>query len=128
MRIVIDTNILVSALWQKDGNPASVIEKVLAGELEPAYDDRMMAEYREVLTRSKFSFDNQRVDNLLAAIKLHGIRVQPKPSAIELPDEDDRPFLEVSWAAGAKIVTGNTRHFPEGSSVTPAELISLYSQ
>ncbi|MCL1799557.1 MAG: putative toxin-antitoxin system toxin component, PIN family [Eggerthellaceae bacterium] len=56
MRIVIDTNVLVSALWQESGNPAALVKKVLEGELEPLYDDRIMAEYREVLVRSRRDF------------------------------------------------------------------------
>ena len=34
------------------------------------------------------------------------------PLGIELPDQDDLPFLEVAHAAEATLVTGNTRHYP----------------
>jgi predicted nucleic acid-binding protein len=67
-----------------------------------------MAEYREVLVRSKFSFSEANIDSLLAAIVLRGTRIEPEASSIEIPDEGDRPFLEVSRATGALIVTGNT--------------------
>jgi predicted nucleic acid-binding protein len=34
------------------------------------------------------------------------------PLDLELPDEDDQPFVEVAHAAGAAaLVTGNPRHF-----------------
>jgi predicted nucleic acid-binding protein len=78
------------------------------------------------LSRSKFSFDEQRVDALLNAIKLIGIYVTSDPCEYELPDESDRAFLESALSAEAYLVTGNIKHFPGFDFVvTPAEFIKL---
>jgi predicted nucleic acid-binding protein len=44
VKAVIDTNVLVSAIWSVDGKPAIIIERILQGEFKPVYDDRMMDE------------------------------------------------------------------------------------
>ena len=56
MLVVIDTNVLVSALWSKNGAPAKIISLVLQGKLIPCYDYRILSEYRTVLARPKFGF------------------------------------------------------------------------
>ena len=56
MLAVIDTNILVSALWSRNGAPARILSLIISGELIPCYDYRILCEYREVLTRPKFKF------------------------------------------------------------------------
>jgi putative PIN family toxin of toxin-antitoxin system len=126
VRAVIDTNVLVSAIWSADGPPAAIIERMLSGDVEPVFDDRMMDEYCEVLTRSKFSFDEKRVGALLNAIKLLGIHIDPAPCEEDLPDEGDRAFWECAVSANTPLVTGNTRHFPGSNKVvTPAEFIKM---
>ena len=51
MFAVIDTNILVSALWSPGGPPAQILGLVLQGTVRPCYDYRIMEEYRDVLNR-----------------------------------------------------------------------------
>ena len=50
-RIVLDTNVLVSAFLNPNGTPAQLLTLVLAGELKLLFDERIMAEYAEVLAR-----------------------------------------------------------------------------
>ena len=47
MLVVIDTNVLVSALWSRNGAPARVVSMVLTDRLIPCYDYRILAEYRQ---------------------------------------------------------------------------------
>ncbi len=56
MLVVIDTNILVSALWSKNGLPAKILSMVVSGVLVPCFDDRILCEYKDVLNRPKFKF------------------------------------------------------------------------
>jgi putative PIN family toxin of toxin-antitoxin system len=111
-RVVLDTNVLVSALLNSFGAPGRVLDLVLAGELTVAHDDRVLAEWRQVLRREKFGFSAGDVEVLLGFVEGEGISVNPSPLAIELPDQDDLPFLEVAHAAEATLITGNTRHYP----------------
>jgi putative PIN family toxin of toxin-antitoxin system len=111
-RVVLDTNVLVSALLNSFRAPGRVLDLVLAGELTVAHDDRVLAEWRQVLRREKFGFSAGDVEVLLGFVEGEGISVNPSPLAIELPDQDDLPFLEVAHAAEATLITGNTRHYP----------------
>ena len=112
-RVVLDTNVVVSALLNSFGAPGRVLDLVLAGELTVAYDDRVLAEWREVLRREKFGFAVRDVEALLGFVEAEGSGVNPKPLGAELPDPDDVPFLEVAHAAEATLITGNTKHYPE---------------
>ncbi len=113
MLVVLDTNILVSALLSPFGPPARVLDMVLSGDIRAAYDDRLMAEYREVLARPKFSFAPEDVATVLAYLASDGEQVMAQPLSCELPDPDDLPFLEVATQAEAVLITGNTAHYPE---------------
>ena len=113
MRVVLDTNILVSALLSPFGPPARVLDMVLNGELRAAYDDRLLAEYRELLARERFGFAPEDVAAVLAYLETEGEWVMVQPLVCELPDPDDLPFLEVVAQTEAALITGNSAHYPE---------------
>jgi putative PIN family toxin of toxin-antitoxin system len=118
VRIVLDTNVLVSAFLSPDGAPAQVLTFLLAGELTLLFDDRILAEYAEVLARPRFALEPADVDEVLRQLEADAERVAASTSAVELPDADDLPFLEVALSGKADaLVTGNARHFPEGLGV-----------
>lgn len=110
---MLDTNVLVAGLLNPHGPPGRIVDLWLAGELDLVVDDRILAEYREVLARPKFGFEPRDVAALMALIAAGAEPVAAEPLAVSLPDLDDLPFLEVAVAAdGATLVTGNLRHFP----------------
>lgn len=112
MKVVIDTNVLVSGLLNPHGNPGRVVDLVTSQQLTPLYDDRVMAEWTEVLSRPKFDFDSEDVETLLDFLETQGEHVVAAPLPIEIRDPDDLPFLEVAVAGRASIlVTGNARGF-----------------
>ncbi len=131
--LVIDTNVVVSALLKADSVPAAVLRCVLNGDALFAYDARILVEYREVLRRSRFGFSPELVDQLLRYLADIGISVAAPPLRVSLPDPDDAKFLEVCLAAGdgAQMITGNTRHYPEASRqgaivLTPREWLNRW--
>jgi putative PIN family toxin of toxin-antitoxin system len=132
MRIVLDTNVLVSGLLQPFGPSGQIVRLVASGDLVLSHDPRILAEYQEVLLRKKFGFDPERVETLLEEIRAGGIPVAARPLAVRLPDSDDEPFLEVALAGEAQcLVTGNARHYPaEASSgievLSPRSFLELY--
>jgi putative PIN family toxin of toxin-antitoxin system len=132
MKIVLDTNVVVSGLLQPFGPSGQIVRLVASGELVLCLDPRILAEYQEVLLRKKFGFDPERVDTLLEEIRASGIPVAARPLAIRLPDADDEPFLEAALAGGARfLVTGNVKHYPaeacSGAEVlSPRSFIELY--
>ena len=128
MRIVLDTNVLVSGLLSAAGPPGWIVEAVLTGDLDLALDMAIREEYEEVLKRPEFGFPASQVDTLLSAIDNVALWVAAAPPwPVPLPDPDDEPFLAVAAASGSALVTGNVRHFPVASRrgvvvLTPREL------
>lgn len=117
MLVVIDTNILVSALWSRNGIPAQFLSMVLRGRITPCYDYRILEEYREVLSRDKFEFSEGEVAALLDFIRHAGYSVVADLLPIPFLHEDDKKFFEVAVACDAKLITGNIRHYPEDERV-----------
>lgn len=113
MMVVLDTNVLVSALWSKNGAPARVVSMALSGKLVPCYDYRILCEYREVLQRPRFGFTSGEVNSLLDWIESYGHSVIAEPVEDMFIDEADKKFYEVAKFCGAALITGNLKHFPE---------------
>ncbi len=114
MKIVLDTNIIVSGLLKSQGNPAQVLTLALAGAVQVCHDERILAEYAEVLVRPRFKFDPKRVREVLAKLDVDGLAVDASgESNLDLPDADDEPFLAVALAASVYfLVTGNLSDYP----------------
>lgn len=131
MRIVVDTNVVVSGLRQPLGNPAHVLAVMRAGAIVPVYDARILAEYSEVLARPRLRLAPEDVAQLLDDVgRLGEELVGVPPVAFVLPDPKDQPFLEVALAAQADaIVTGNLRDFPDACGLqilSPAQIAALF--
>jgi uncharacterized protein len=134
MKIVLDTNVLVSGLLTPFGTSGEIVRMVSAGKLTLQYDSRILLEYREVLYRPKFQFDKDQIDSLIDYIKRNGRAVPAGPLKECLPDPDDSPFFEVAIEGEAEyLVTGNKDHYPskfrKGIKIlSPTEFIDLYRQ
>ena len=131
--VVLDTNILVSALLSPFGPSARVFDLALAGEIRLVYDDRIVAEYREVLARRRFGFALEAIADVMAFLKAEGESVIALPLPAVLPGPDDLPFLEVAAQADATLVTGNRIHFPDVVCgmvrvLAPAEFLRVWQQ
>ena len=111
-KVVLDTNILVSALWSKQGNPNQIVEKLFSDEIALYYTDEMIEEYEEVLCREKFGFSKDRVENLLHELKKKGVLVDSAVSAEAFADETDRKFYDAAKTNNAILITGNIKHYP----------------
>ena len=116
MKIVLDTNVLVSGLLTPFGPSGEIVRMVPAGELILYIDARILSEYREVLHRPKFKFNKDLISILIDFIKLHEQFISSLPLKNRLPDPDDEPFLEVAIAGKARsLITGNIVHYPLSS-------------
>jgi uncharacterized protein len=113
VRIVLDTNVLVSGLISPNGPPADILRLLETGLIVPCFSERILGEYREVLTRAEFQFPADRIGRLLQRLETVGELIVSGPVSGEFPDPKDAPFLEAALAAYADfLVTGNLRHFP----------------
>ena len=111
--VVLDTNILVSALWSQQGNPYKVVEMVFSDEIVLYYTDDIIEEYEEVLCRDKFGFAKDRVERLLRELAENGVLTEPIASAEAFADETDRKFYDTAKANNATLITGNIKHYPK---------------
>ena len=128
MKVVLDTNVLVSALINPTGVPAAILSLLLSGKLTVLYDNRILQEYKEVLSRQKFHFQKGLLLHLLDYIRHGGEFIAVEPLRLPSVNEDDRMFYEVAKAGKAEyLVTGNKKHFPNEDMVrTPKEFVDIY--
>ena len=132
MKIVLDTNVLVSGLLTPFGPSGEIVRMVSAGELISYIDARILSEYQEVLHRPKFKFNKDHLNMLLDFIKRYGQFVSSLPLKNRLPDPDDEPFLEVAIAGKVRsLITGNIVHYPplfrEGIKIfSPSEFLEVF--
>lgn len=132
MRVVLETNVLVSGLLQPHGAPGELARLAAIGVLQVCYDVRILAEYRAVLLRPLFPFAQTRVESLLDQVKAGGLMVGARPLPAPLQDPDREVFLAVALAGPAPhLVTGDARHYPAKSRqevqvVSPAEFLTWY--
>lgn len=126
---VIDTNVIVSALITKNHDSATVkvYEHVLSEDITPLYNDKILSEYRNVLSRKKFCISQEVIETMIAFVIQHGLYTERLYADIEMPDEKDRVFYEISLSKDDSfLVTGNLKHFPVSPKVvSPAEFVRL---
>lgn len=113
MRLVLDCNVVIAA-GITEGTCRRVVSEaarrhtiLLSGEI--------LAEYRSVAARAKFRHQREVLDAIIATIAEAATRVNPADVPVRLADHDDEVYLGTAVAGGANaLVTGNTRHFPDG--------------
>ncbi len=133
MRVVLDTNVIVSGLLSPGGTPGRVLDLLSSRRIVALYDDRIVREYRRVLPLPKLAISAEVIRGTLEFIEREGLLVAAPPLHFEVPDPDDLPFIEVAVAGGAvALVTGNGRHFAPAREyvsvpiLTPAQFIELW--
>lgn len=126
----IDTNVLVSAMFKGKSIPDKVIDMVNKGNIIPLMHQEILAEYEDVLNRSRFSFDKQRIAEILDRFKSSGIFLDKEVAEEGFIDDSDRVFYEIVLEKRkedeAYLVTGNMKHFPKRHFVvTPREMLEI---
>ena len=113
LRLVLDTNILVSAALKPDGLQRTTL---LLATTKPArlyLSDAILAEYQLVLARPELKIRRGLRQQLLQLIRRQGHVAAPRRVVRAAADPDDDKFLECAEAARADyLITGNIRHFP----------------
>lgn len=128
---VIDTNVIVSSLITKDKSSPTykVINEVFEGSLIPIYSEEVFKEYKDVLNRSKFSFDKEKIKILLDSLSILGFCIEPAKRNIELIDKKDIPFYQILLDIEkyySYLITGNKKHFPNKENiVSPSEFLEI---
>ncbi len=127
---VIDTNVLVSSMLKFKSIPWYITYLVEDNTIVPLFNEEILKEYYEVLTRNDFDFEQKRVEELIQLIKTKGVFTEKEKIIESFVDKDDVVFFEIVMSArstmDAYLVTGNMKHYPVRSYVvTPREMIDI---
>ncbi len=130
LRLVIDTNIVVSAALKPDGLQRTVLVLAITKPARLYVSDAILDEYEEVLSRSRMQIPKGRRQQLLQLIRNRAHVVRATHLLRVRTDPEDNKFLECADAARADyLVTGNQRHFPKfwkrTKVITSRELIEI---
>jgi len=132
LKLVIDTNVVISALLKPESSPALIMSLVLRGSCMLCLTEKIFVEYEEVSGRGKFKkLDHGSVREFLSTLRSRALWVVPKVQVDEITkDPDDNAFLECALESKADfLITGNIHHFPEKkfrhtAIVAPNEFVS----
>jgi putative PIN family toxin of toxin-antitoxin system len=127
MKIVLDTNVIVSALLCPQSIPTKILGLVLNGTIGIVYDNNVLAEYIDVLNRDKFKINKETIKVVLDYITTDGEYMISIPQNLKFADEDDKIFYDLYKSDEIDfLITGNIKHFPkEKNIITPREFIEI---
>lgn len=130
LRLVIDTNVLVSAALKSDSLQRTTFLIAITRPARLYVSRPVQEEYAAVLGRPELSIRRGLRQQLLRLITNRSHVVRPVRRVEVTTDPDDNIFIECADAARADfLVTGNRRHFPAfwkyTKIVTPREFVNL---
>ena len=133
-RVVLDTNVLVSALLFK-GKVSRLVALWQQGRLAPLLSKETFGELRKVLTYPKFVLDQEEIRAILEDEVLPFFEIVDPVESIEdvCGDPDDNPFIACAVSGGAEfVVTGDAqlvglRHYKTVKFVTPSEFLKGFA-
>lgn len=129
MKVVLDTNVLVSGIFWK-GPPNRILQLWLAGRFELLTSTEILDEYRRVAEELNQKYPRVDLRPLMDLITLRSHLVQPGPGPLPYcQDPDDIKFLAAALAGRAKFLVSGDRHllrvgrYPRGRVVTAADFL-----
>jgi|SRR5579859_252521 len=113
LRVVLDTNVIVSGLLHRRGAPAAILDGATSKRFRCFISGSLLDEYSDVLTRGYLHLDQHRAARFIKAFQEVATIVEPRKKVAVTRDPEDDRVMECAIAAGADfIVTGNIRDFP----------------
>ena len=114
LQVVLDTNVIISALLKAAGLENQVLRLGLNGIIKLCMSATIFAEYASVLVRPRLKFQSQEIHIILEQLRETGEFFHPAHTLAVCSHEPDDRLLECAEAAQANfLVTGNKRHFPQ---------------
>ena len=106
MRLVLDTNVIISAFINPNGKPSQIMKLVLERKAELCYNSAILSEYESVMRRRKFSdkIDSGNIRQFINLLSSIGISFDPLPSAIKLQDESDQIFYDTAKGSDSFLI------------------------
>ncbi|MCL1836813.1 MAG: putative toxin-antitoxin system toxin component, PIN family [Treponema sp.] len=115
MRLVLDTNVVISAFINPKGKPSQIVKLILERKAEICYNSVILSEYEGVMLRPKFSekININDIRQFISLIGRIGLSYNPPTSRIRLPDESDHIFYDTARGSGSLLISGNIKHYPK---------------
>ncbi len=114
LRLVLDTNIVVSAGLKPDGPQRTILLLALTKPARLYVSAPILAEDRDVLSRPEHKIRRGLQQQFSQLLRNRAHLVSPAKRLQVTSDPDDNIFIECADAARADyLVTGNQRHFPK---------------
>jgi len=126
IRVVVDTNVIVSAVLSRLGKPAQVLNSITDYDyIDMYYSSEIIDDYSKVLSYERLNIDEGDKNRVIELIRRIGVCIDPTAGSMQLPDEADRKFYDAAKESGAILVTGNIKHYPsEPFIMTPADFLT----
>lgn len=127
MNFVLDTNVIVSALYRHDSKPYEVYDFAFSKNNFVYYTNEIFLEYDRVLNSPKLGYKNEVIQRTLLHITKNAINVKNVNCRCpyKFIDESDRKFYELAKSYDCYLITGNKKHYPNDPIVlTPTEFMN----
>ena len=117
-------------MLKKESVPWLIMNMVDESTIIPLLNQDILNEYIEVITRNKFSFSEDSINEIVNRIKEKAIFIEKEQTLEDFIDKDDIVFFEIVMSArsimDAYLITGNMKHYPIRSYVvTPAQMLEI---
>ena len=128
MRIVCDTNVIISALIFPGGVPDKIVHGIFLGSFKNFTSPDLLTEVRRVL-HIKFSLPARELESILSPLIQYSQCVYPTERIhVIAADESDNRVLECAQAAQAQyIITGDKKHLLPLKKFGRTEILSPHA-
>ena len=137
-RVVLDTNVLISAIISSKGSPAKILDLWREGAFDLVFSEETLQELINVLSRRKMlritGINEDELNRLVSYLRNSSIVVDSSEDiAIAIEDPDDTKFISCAVQAGAKYIVSGDHHlldvekFEGTAIVTPAEFLRTFA-
>ena len=110
MRVVADTNVLISGLFW-DGNESRVLKLIKTGEIVNLTSPNIIIELENVISRDKFQLTEGEVDSAISEIISISRIVNPETKLNVIDDDpDDNIILECAVGGNAELIISGDGH------------------
>jgi putative PIN family toxin of toxin-antitoxin system len=125
VRVVVDTNVVVSAAL-KDRDPEAVLVHVVERpEIEWVATQEIIDEYLEVLARPRLALSEDVLSRWRESLARNVVLVEPAPPVSFARDRKDEKFLACALAAAADYFITGDLDFAEASQLIATRIVSV---
>jgi putative PIN family toxin of toxin-antitoxin system len=125
LRVVLDTNVLISAILF-GGKPRQILEKAIRGEIRLCLSEPILEELKGVLQRSKFDYSPEMIQFILTELMSIADFVNPSETLnVVLEDSEDNRILECAIEAKANYVISGDFHLLKLRSYRNIEVVNV---